>query len=256
MAEENIFKENETLQPQQEESKPVISNEHLTTLVGEGKKYGDSESLAKAYSNADDFIGQLKTENQELRSELDKRLNAEDVLSEIKREREETLKATQISRENTTPKLDEEALSKLISSTLDEKENQKEATANLTTVDSQMKKLYGAEKAKEVLETKAQELNLSVDFLAGVAAKSPNAFFNTLGISQKSETTIPTTTVSTTNTQAVKEVNAGSILAEGTWESFEALRKSNPRKYFSPEVQNQMFKMRKEKGPEGFYNSN
>ena len=254
MAEENIFNEKETSQPQQEESKPVISNEHLTTLVGEGKKYGDSESLAKAYSNADDFIGQLKTENQELRTELDKRLNAEDVLSEIKREREETLKATQISRENTTPKLDEEALSKLISSTLDEKENQKEATANLTTVDSQMKKLYGAEKAKEVLETK--ELNLSVDFLAGVAAKSPNAFFNTLGISQKAETTIPTPTVSTTNTLAVKEINVGSIIAEGTWGSFEELRKSNPRKYFSPEVQNQIFKMRKEKGPEGFYNSN
>jgi hypothetical protein len=256
MAEENIFKENETSQPQQEESKPVIDNEHLTNLVGEGKKYENSESLAKAYSNADNFIEQLKTENKELRSELDKRLNAEDVLSEIKREREETLKATQISRENTTPKLDEEALSKLISNTLDQKESEKEATTNIQKVDKQMKQLFGEQKAKEVLDTKAQELNLSVDFLAGVAAKSPDAFFNTLGISQKSESTIPNTTVSTTNTEAVKEVNAGSTIAEGTWQSFEALRKSNPRKYFSPEVQNQIFKMRKEKGPEGFYNSN
>tara|TARA_Y100001951_G_scaffold104414_1_gene115932 strand:- start:3329 stop:4099 length:771 start_codon:yes stop_codon:yes gene_type:complete len=256
MAEENIFKENETSQSQQEESKPVISNEHLTTLVGEGKKYENNESLAKAYSNADNFIEQLKTENQELRSELDKRLNAEDVLSEIKREREETLKANQISRENTTPKLDEEALSKLVSSTLEQRESEKEATANIQRVDNQMKKIYGEEKARDVLDRKAQELNLSVDFLASVAAKSPDAFFNTLGISQKSESTIPNTTVSTTNTEAVKEVNAGSTIAEGTWQSFEALRKSNPRKYFSPEVQNQIFKMRKEKGPEGFYNSN
>jgi len=256
MTNEGIFTtETEDTKPQQEETQSVLTNEHLNNLVGEGRKYENSESLAKAYSNADNFIDQLKTENKELRDELDKRLNAEDVLSEIKRERVETLRATEISGENTTPKLDEEALSKLISSTLDQKENEKEAIVNIEKVDTRMKEIFGEEKAKEILYSKAKELNLSVDFLASVAAKSPEAFFNTLGVSQKRETTIPAPTLSTTNTEAVKVMNAGSMIAEGTWDSFEELRKENPRKYFTPEIQNQIFKMRKEKGQDGFYNS-
>ena len=35
-------------------------------LVGEGKKYATVDDLAKAYANADMFIGQLKTDVVEL----------------------------------------------------------------------------------------------------------------------------------------------------------------------------------------------
>jgi len=225
----------------------------LEGLVGEGKKYVDVEALAKAYGEADGFINQLKTEGTGLREELDKRLSAEDVLSEVKSEREELAKTIASAAENTTPQLDEEVLSKLISKTVDQRDEQKVADTNIMQVDAKMKEVYG-DKAKDVLATKAQELGLSIEYLAGVASKSPSAFFNVVGLSpDQSKVTTPSVTVGTTNTEAVEKVMAASTIQPGTMKYFEEIRKANPRKFFSPEIQNQLFKARTEKGHEGFY---
>jgi len=43
----------------------------LETLVGEGKKYGDNEALAKSRLEADTFIGQLKDEKKQLSDALE-----------------------------------------------------------------------------------------------------------------------------------------------------------------------------------------
>ena len=227
----------------------------LSSLVGDDKKYKDNEGLANAYQNADGFIEQMKTENAQLREELDKRLNGEDMLSEIKRERKEQQDQAQAAaQENTTSKLDEQSLSELISKTVTGMDAEKVSTSNIMTVDAKMKEVYGVDKATEVTAIKAKELGLSVDYLGSVAAKSPQAFYNLIGLSQTAKPTTPVVTASTTNTQAVHEVNKGTAIQEGTWESFEALRKSDPRKYFTPSIQNQLFKSRNEKGPDGFYN--
>ena len=239
-------------EPQVSTPEATATPSTLDSLVGEGKKYRTVEDLANGYQNADGHINKLEGEGVQLRSELDKRLNAEDMVDTIKREREE-LQAARQAPENTTPSLDEDSLSKLISSTLDQRDTQKTAAVNQQIADTKMKELYG-DKAGEVFQNKARELGISVEFLGEVAAKSPDAFFNTLGIStQKVQTPTPSVTVGTTNTAAVHNLSTNNV-EPGTWESFEAMRRENPRKYFTPKVQNQLFKMRTEKGQDGFYN--
>jgi len=242
---DDIFKTDETTEEVKPEGNP---------LVGEGKKYTTNEEQVKGHIEGDLFINQLTTENDELRGELDKRLNAEDVLSDIKRERVELEKTTLSARENTTPVVDEEVLSKLISNTVDKRDADKVASSNINIVDAKMKEIFGADKAHEVLQDKARTMNLSVDSLAKIASESPLAFFNTLGISQDQKpVTTPSATVGTTNTEAVEDLMAGKNAESGTMGYYEDMRKANPRKFFTPEIQNQLFKSRKEKGQEGFY---
>jgi hypothetical protein len=222
----------------------------LESYVGDGKKYKSPEELAKGYQNADQFLNQMKTENEQLRGELDKRLNAEDMVDRIKREHEE-LQASMKAQENTTPQLDEKALSDLISQTLDQKNTQKVAQDNIQAVDSKMKELFGTDKASEILQTKSKELNLSVEYLAEVAAKSPDGFYSLLGIG-RDKTITPSITASTTNTEAVAKVNSIGAVEADTWNSFESLRRSDPKKYYTPTVQNKLFKARQDKG-QAFY---
>jgi hypothetical protein len=222
----------------------------LESYVGDGKKYKSPEELAKGYQNADQFLNQMKTENEQLRGELDKRLNAEDMVDRIKREHEE-LQASMKAQENTTPQLDEKALSDLISQTLDQKNTQKVAQDNIQAVDSKMKELFGTDKASEIVQTKSKELNLSVEYLAEVAAKSPDGFYSLLGIG-RDKTITPSITASTTNTEAVAKVNSIGAVEADTWNSFESLRRSDPKKYYTPTVQNKLFKARQDKG-QAFY---
>jgi hypothetical protein len=222
----------------------------LESYVGDGKKYKSPEELAKGYQNADQYINQMQTENEQLRGELDKRLNAEDMVDRIKREHEE-LQASMKAQENTTPQLDEKALSDLISQTLDQKNTQKVAQDNIQAVDSKMKELFGTDKASEIVQTKSKELNLSMEDLANVAAKSPDAFYSVLGIG-RDKTITPSITASTTNTEAVAKVNSIGAVEADTWNSFESLRRSDPKKYYTPTVQNKLFKARQDKG-QAFY---
>jgi len=226
---------------------------YLEKIVGDGQKYANVEELAKGAIHGNDYINKLEGELAELRSELDKRLTAEEVAQQIKRETQEQQAQLQKARENTTSQLDEESLSKLISNTIEQKDVQKQADSNIQAVDKRMKELYGADKAKEIVQQKAQQLGVPVDKLAEIAASSPEMFFNSIGISQSQSQPTPTTTVSTTNTEAVQTMNSATQAEEGTWEHFEQLRKSNPKEYFKPATQQKLFKMRQEKGHDGFY---
>tara|TARA_R100000742_G_C4257760_1_gene75614 strand:+ start:220 stop:963 length:744 start_codon:yes stop_codon:yes gene_type:complete len=226
---------------------------YLEKMVGEGQKYANVEELAKGAIHGNDYINKLEGELAELRGELDKRLTAEEVAQQIKRETQEQQAQLQMTRENTTSQLDEESLSKLISNTIEQKDVQKQADSNIQAVDKRMKELYGADKAKDIVQQKAQQLGVPVDKLAEIAATSPEMFFNSIGISQSQSQPTPTTTVSTTNTEAVQTMNSATQAEEGTWDYFEQLRRANPKEYFKPATQQKLFKMRQEKGHDGFY---
>jgi hypothetical protein len=227
---------------------------YLSKVVGEGKKYSDIEQLAKGAVHGNDYIKKLEEEMAELRGELDKRLTAEEMIQQIKRETAEQQSQIQRAQEHTTPQLDEEKLSQLISNTIEKKDSQTKAQQNILTVDQKMKELYGADKAAEVVQQKALQMGVTVDKLAEIAATSPDMFFNAIGVSQGSKSgQTPAPTVGTTRTEAVQTMNSGSQLEEGTWDYFEQLRRSNPKEYFKPAVQQKLFKMREEKGHDGFY---
>lgn len=158
----------------------------LETLVGEGKKYATIEDLAKAYVNADQFIGQLKTENQDFRDQLNGRKTVEELLEEQRR-----TNTTQQSQGNNQPPekteqpkpFTEEDLAARIKEEIQKTARENQVANNVNTVASRLIELYGSDaKANEVVKQKAQELGVSVEFLQGVAAQSPKAFFAQLGV--------------------------------------------------------------------------
>jgi|TARA_R110000803_G_scaffold38016_3_gene82055 hypothetical protein len=215
----------------------------VAELVGEGKKFATVEDLAKGKAEADVFIEQLKKEQAELRSDLDQRLSAQDLLDEIRKEREAQLHASSAPAEgNTTPSLGQDDIASLVNSTIEQRETQQTADQNILTVDSKMKDLYG-DKAQEMMLTKAAASNISVDFLKDIAAKSPNAFFNVLGLSDQRPAT-PTMTQGSVDTTGLtpKTTNGNS------WSDFEVMRRENPKMYWKPETQIRLLKAKQEQG--------
>ena len=71
---------------------------YLEKIVGAGQKYANVEELAKGAIHGNDYINKLEGELAELRGELDKRLTAEEVAQQIKRETQEHQAQLQMAR--------------------------------------------------------------------------------------------------------------------------------------------------------------
>lgn len=212
-------------------------------LVGEGKKFATVEDLAKGKAEADIFIEQLKKEQAELRSDLDQRLSAQDLLEEIRKEREAQLSASNSpAQENTTPSLGTDDIANLVKNTVKQLGVQETAEQNILAVDTKMKELFG-DKAQEVMIQKAKENEVSVDFLKDAAAKSPKAFFNVLGLANQKPAT-PSMTQGTVDMSGTEpRSNAGN-----SWQDYEIMRRENPKLYWKPETQIRLLKSKQEQG--------
>lgn len=165
---------------------PVTSA--LATLVGDGKKFSSPEDLAKGKLESDAFITKLTTENRELRGmvgDLDKRLGvAEARVSILDRFEAPSSTGNQPGPANTqqpvtqTEKsLSEDDVEKLI----ERRENKSVQARNEREVDTVLLKQLGAN-APAFLLQKAQDLGMEPGTLRQLAATSPRAFFNMIGI--------------------------------------------------------------------------
>ncbi len=90
---------------------------------------------------------------------------------------------------------------------------------------------------------KAAELGLSIEFLKDVAAKSPTAFLNVMGETEKPlvESDL---TKSSVNSEGLKRQN-NVVLKEGTKAYFDNLRKTDPKTYWTPHTQQRIFEAAK-----------
>lgn len=213
---------------------PTVSA--FETLVGEGKKFGDTEALAKGKQDSDLFIGQLQTELAGLREELGKRMTSEEVLAKI----QAANSANQAQGENTTPQLSEDKVAELVKSTLESTRTEEGRGSNLKTVDAKLVEMYG-EKAGVMLHQKAQELGVTVDYLQSIAETSPNVFFNTIGVQASVKS--PTVNTGTVNTEALANVNASSTISAESKAYYDQMRKENPKEYWKPDVQNKIMRL-------------
>lgn len=217
-------------------------------LVGEGKKYATVDDLAKAYANADMFIGQLKTETEGLRTELTQRVAAEELFNRIVAAKQEPSPSVAAPREdppvgdtNQQPDLAQVVREQLLAV-----ESERTAKQNADTVTNRMLQEFGDEaKANQVIVTKAQELGVSIEFLQDVAIKSPAAFFQTIGLNA-TQTAAPSVSRGDVNTAALGRNTSTGASTFGTKEYFDAMRRDTPTKYWTPAIQNQIFKATQE----------
>jgi hypothetical protein len=229
------------------------NDSYVTQLVGEGKKFKDVESLAKGKLEADRHIGEITKTLDELRAELAKQDYAKSLLEQMNKASETTAEQPSSSTpspsntENTTQRASDD-IEALVEKVITEKERSRTVTQNLSVVNEEMEKQYG-DKAGQILKAKSAELNMSLERLKEIAAESPTAFFQLVGVNNNNKKVTSMTTQS-----SVRSENFNSNSQERDFEYYQKLRKENRSLYYSPKIQNMMLQDRTRLGDK-FYKS-
>lgn len=227
----------------------------LTGLVGEGKKYSSVEAAVSSLPHKELHIGKLEAENEAMRIQLE----------EAKRELDRASKVDEILNQMSSPSLEQEkgnnnlnsqpldtaAITDSVLAQLEQRNTQAIAAKNKADVELHMQSKYGLEKSQQMVNAKAAELGVGVDFLMELAAKSPKAFYTQLGVDAQPASPQSVPTDSSVNTESL---NMSASPAKDTYSYFQELRKKDPKAWEHPDTQARMFELAREKGSD-FYNS-
>src|SRR3990167_6487070 len=215
---------------------------YFDELVGEGKKFKDQEALAKAKLESDKFIDQMKAEAEELRKELKKKLDAEEILEDLKRGVAAANNPAQPAKQ---PETSPEDLGKLVDEKLQERETQRAYEANVFEADKYItEKLGGKAEAMKFIEGKAEEFGINKSWLMDMAGRTPKALYAVLGLDEPNKAA-----ASDNRTSQQPIVQKSTVKRENTFTGglktkayYDEIRRTNPSAYFSPKVQNEIFK--------------
>lgn len=236
-----------------DEPAKTAESSFFSELVGEGKKYKTVEDLAKAKVNADQFIAHLERQTNELREDLEKSMTIEAFMKT--KAQDDTQTADDAVDPNaggpsgeTTPEpvkqegsIDKSDLIEQIKAELRKEQEQTQAQSNISSVEQRLMEIHGDEEAvNKAINEKAAELGVSVKWLQDTASTSPTGFYSLMGITKD------TPKVAKTLNPALK--SEGAPAAEsvtpqpGTKAYYDEIRKTDKRRYFSREMQLEMYK--------------
>ena len=218
--------------------------ESVSLLVGEGRKYKTLDDLAKAYLNADSFIEQLKAENQELRTKTVEAKTIDEVLERLSANQSNAAQATASAQVSSTNGLSAGDVAKIVEQTVTGMETAKTRQGNLLKADQAMKAAFG-EKAGEVYSSiaKTPELNEAYMKLAAVDPDQFVALFTQKsGQSTASQGSQVDSGSSVNTTMTYTSGNNVRENTPGTKEYYAKIRKSEPAKYYSQQIQLEMNK--------------
>jgi len=256
----NVFEQAATEQQaegnQAEEQTPETQESFVKKLVeAKGEKWQDPEVIAKGKVEADNHIKELERQLEELRGDLSKNEYAKTLLETLQGKAEAPTSSNNADAQqqetegsaadqNTTG--DAGDLESLVEETIRKREQQQTAKQNLDQVQETLEKAYGTE-ASKVVQERAKELGMSLDRLQEIATESPSAFMRLVGDSPAVEKNpVPSSSVNTTA--------AFNQTSERNWNYYQELRRSNPKQYYSPKVQNALVQDRQRLG-DRFYSN-
>lgn len=216
------------------------------SLVGEGKKFKDEELLAKGKLESDRFIEQLQSELKGLRAALSEKESEEKRAREFANrlhsdldedKKEEVPQGKQISAEDlkTTVK---EALSQV--------QLERELEANIKKAnDFLIEHFGGLKESQQFIQQKSEELGVPVSWMIDVAAKNPKALYNLLGVNvdETKQREVKSIVESDVNLVAKEKFQP---VGNNVKTYYDELRKKDPTKYWSPEVQQEIFSLTKQ----------
>lgn len=201
MSDQSVFDTNNNNSQETPEIKDSQSSNVFSDLLNsitneEGKpKYNSVEEALKGAANAQEYIRQLKEKQEALESnltqaqqQLAKSEAIEDVVSRLSANQNQEPQATPDSQG-----LDEQTIANLINKQLAEKSLQEAATLNKDKVNGELFSKFG-DKAPEVVNSKAKELNISVNQLEEMSKQSPQLVLSLFGLTQSNLKSGPTTT--------------------------------------------------------------
>jgi hypothetical protein len=225
----------------EDETNPVIdpTKNYLEEYVGEGKKFKDAAALAKAKAEADAFIERLKNENKGLRGQLNQQVTLEAVLDKLNKAKNTDGEPppNNQSGDNKPKEVTEDDIEKLLDRRLTERERQTLAKSNETeATDALVAKFGSLEQAKAQIRQKAAELELKPEELRAMAQTRPKAFLTLMGVGQTQRQSHNPPPRSTVNS-----VTEGfNPTGERTKKYYDNLKKTDPKLYWTPKVQNEI----------------
>ena len=237
---------------------PVIDPEkdYFSEFVGEGKKYKDAKAAGRALIEKDLFIEQLKREAEEARQEARSRISVEEALTKISSNRAEPENKGQghqppadgngaVNQSGGGNNVDIEKLveEKLAARERDiqQKTQRQREEENLNTVQQKLQEIYGPNYAAKVKE-EAEKLGVSTQFLTETGRREPKALFKLLDLDTQRgyrDITEPAPAQSRVNTAGMTNSNSSS---DRTMSYYEKLKREDPKRYWTSDVQVQKHK--------------
>lgn len=202
----------------------VETNEEgfLTQFVGDGKKYKDVESLAKAYHNIDKHAEIVKKENEEYRQELEalkaKEKTVEEIMAAVNDQPEQVAPVVE------APQID---ITSEVAKVLEQQELNKKLEATRNESKQKLVDAFGEEKVVDVVKNYIQGDPSRDQIVKTLTQTDPNGLVKLL------ESTVSTEENSVVNTTGVttKTMNTNTAGIEITWSQAKELRKENPELY-------------------------
>lgn len=254
MSDQNIF----TQEPAQATPEAAPAANPLDQFVGEGKKFATIDDFVKGYATAQQFIEHIKNENKELREDLNAQLTFNERFEQLQRNAEQR-KQEQVQPPAQQPQVatpgqpaiqEDDLVTKVREITRREREEEQRRN-NVETVSKKLVEVYGdTQKANAAMRNKADELGVPLEWLMDSAARSPRAFYQTIGLDQEAprQAAAPRSEV---NPLALSKTGT-SEAKPGTYAYYRQLRRENPRLYHTPKIQLEMHNKAQELG-DAFY---
>lgn len=204
--------------------------DYLSTLVGDGKKYANSEELARAYYNADLHIRELR---EDIDAQKARETSAQEVLEEI-RKNKSTESAPPANNASEAPPITKDDIAEVVQSSLTMREQVAKAQANVDASLAKLDEVYGSREAslRAVRQVTGgnEELGKIVDELSRTDPDAMTVFVTAKVNPQSVQTNTP-------GNESGSGVRAGPELPEGviTWSKARELKKQDPAQYSSPE---------------------
>lgn len=197
--------------------------DYFPELVGEGKKYKTNADAARAILEKDAFIKRVLDEKRMLEEDLKTRVNMEDFLTQVK-SATPTPQPTPVTipTQATASELNTADIEKLVQQQIAQREADNARSRNLLTVQGKLQETLGVNYSEQVKQ-RARDLGLDIQYFNDTAARSPQAFFELMGLNRQPEglTTLPRGTPN-------PPVHVGSVK---NFAYFNKMRKENPVEY-------------------------
>lgn len=175
----------------QPNSAPNQTSSVVEQLVGPGKKFKTVEDALKGKVEADAFVSSLTKEAAELRRELAARdeevarlRSRASIIDRLNQPNDEPGTAPVPNNQPATAPVQSGITAEDVVSLIQKTDQEKAAKANLDLVDSTLVKTFGAD-AVAVVRQRAAELGIDTVELMQIGARSPQAFFNMVGVQPK-----------------------------------------------------------------------
>lgn len=229
----------------------INTNDSTLTFDQLIEKYKDNNGIVKAVEHKDQFIIQLKTEQAQLRAELETRIKNEEFLDKMNSFISGTnAKGAPSPQDDTsdnktlTPTVTPQDVERL----LEQRDDKKRQEDNLVMVERKLAETLGPNSGSK-LKQRAIELDMSENDLVNIAKQNPKAFFQLVGVEERSNQTFTPPPRNQLNTEFKPSNNT---YGQKNFSHYEELRKTKPNDYWQPRIQNEMMKALETQG-DAFY---